>query len=47
MKVEMSILSRDLAAYTDAAARLEALGVDCGIIFESSILLQQPTSQLG
>jgi probable F420-dependent oxidoreductase len=36
MKVEMAITSRDFTAIGEASARLEAQGLDCGIIFESS-----------
>jgi probable F420-dependent oxidoreductase len=36
MKVEMAITERELAAMGEAAARLEAQGVDCAIVFESA-----------
>jgi probable F420-dependent oxidoreductase len=53
MKVEMAILEQDIAAIGDAAARLEAFGLDGGIVFESShdpfmqvLLASQKTARL-
>lgn len=36
MKLEMAITGRDLTATGDAAARLEAQGLDCAVVFEAA-----------
>lgn len=36
MKVEMAITARDFTACGEVAARLEAQGLDCGVIFEAA-----------
>jgi len=36
MKIEMAILERDFTTVGETAARLEAQGIDCGILFESA-----------
>jgi len=36
MKIEMAILGRDFTAAGEAAARLEAQGLDCGVVFEAA-----------
>jgi probable F420-dependent oxidoreductase len=53
MKVEMAITDRELGAVGEAAARLEARGIDCAIVFEAAheaflqvLLAAQHTSRL-
>jgi len=53
MKVELAITERDLGATGEAAARLEARGIDCAIVFEAAheaflqvLLAAQATSRL-
>jgi probable F420-dependent oxidoreductase len=53
MKLEMAMTGRDFGARGEEAARLEAQGLDCGVIFESSrdpflqvLLAAQGTSRL-
>jgi probable F420-dependent oxidoreductase len=53
MKVEMAILARDCGACGEVAARLEAQGLDCGVVFEAAhdpflqaLLSAQRTSRL-
>ena len=36
MKIEMAITGRDFTATGEAAARLEAQGLDCGVVFEAA-----------
>jgi len=36
VKVEMAITARDFTASGEVAARLEAQGLDCGILFEAA-----------
>ena len=53
MKLEMAMTGRDFSARGEEAARLEAQGIDCGVVFESSrdpflqvLLAAQGTSRL-
>jgi len=53
MKLELAMMGRDFTARGEEAAKLEAQGVDCGVIFESShdpflqvLLAAQQTSRL-
>lgn len=53
MKIEMAILARELAQSGEVAARLEAQGLDCGVVFEAAhdpflqaLLAAQQTSRL-